>query len=262
MLKGKNAIITGSNRGIGWATVEIFAQNHSNIWACARIQDDLFEKRLNELSERYNVNITAVYCDVANQEEVKNAFKLITQDTKKIDVLVNNAGISVEKLMSMTTINQIREVMEVNYFSQVSLAQMASRYMIKSRGGSIVNIASVAGMDPEQGGLAYGGSKAAVLFSTKTMALELGQYGVRVNAVSPGFIETDMWNNRNEGVRDKILKETPLGRQGKPEEVAETILFLASDMSSYITGQNIIVDGGRKMGGVSLSILKGYEGFI
>lgn len=248
MLKGKKTIITGANRGIGFATVETFARNGASIWACARTQSDEYEKRLKGLAEKYDVTINPVYFDVTNGEAVKGAVKEIGKEARTIDILVNNAGVSIEKLFSMTSMDVMLNTMELNFLSQIQLSQMVSRYMIKQRDGSIINIASVAGIERERGGIAYGSSKAAVIFSTKTMALELGQYGVRVNCVSPGFIATDMWSNRNNDVKDKIMEETPLGRQGKPEEVANVILFLASGMSSYITGQNIVVDGGR-MGG-------------
>ena len=122
--------------------------------------------------------------------------------------------------------------------------------MMRAKAGSIINMASVSGVVNSQGDIAYGSSKAAGIFATKTMALELGPYGIRVNSVSPGFIATDMWKDRRSEVYDKVLRETPLGRQGTPEEVAKVVLFLASDMSSYITGQNIVVDGGRMSGRV------------
>lgn len=249
MLKNRVAIITGANRGIGFATVEAFAKNNATIWACARQQSDEFERNLSKISEKNSVAIRALYFDVTDQAAIKNAIRTIGEESKKIDILVNNAGVSVERLFSMTPVEMIKDTMETNFLSQINLAQMVSRYMMKNKAGSIVNVASVAGMEPEEGGVAYGSSKAAVLFSTRTMALELGKYGIRVNSVSPGFINTDMWKKRKEDVFKKILSETPLHRQGLPEEVAQVIAFLASDMSSYITGQNIVVDGGRKMGG-------------
>lgn len=245
MLTGKTAIVTGANRGIGLATVEAFAEQGASLWACARTQTDEFEDKIEELSSKYAVTVTPVYFDVTNEAQVKEAVKMIGRDSKAIDILVNNAGISIERLFHMTSIETISKTLEANFLSQVRLSQLVSRFMVRNRTGSIINIASVSGIESEQGSIAYGSSKAAVIFATKTMAVELGKCGIRVNAVSPGFIDTDMWKNRDEGVRDRILARTPLGRQGTAKEVANVILFLASDMSSYMTGQNLVVDGGR-----------------
>ncbi len=245
MLTGKTAIITGSNRGIGLAAVEVFAEQGAIIWACARIQSDEFEDKLKEIANKNKVIITPVYFDVTEEMAVKDVIKKIGKDSKSIDILVNNAGISIEQLFSMTSFDMLQKTMEVNFLSQIRLSQLVSRYMMKVRAGNIVNVASVSGMEGVQGSIAYGSSKAAIIFSTKTMALELGTYGIRVNSVSPGFIATDMWNGRNDKIKEKILSETPLHRQGMPREVANVILFLASDMSSYITGENIVINGGR-----------------
>ncbi len=249
MLTGKNAIITGSNRGIGLAAVEVFAEQGAVVWACARTRSEEFESRLKEIADKNAVAITPVYFDVSDKAAAKEAVQKIGRAAGTIDVLVNNAGISVEKLFSMTSIETIQKTIEVNFLSQVYLAQLVSRYMMKAKAGSIVNVASVAGIESEEGGVAYGSSKAAVIFATKTMALELGPYGIRVNSVSPGFIDTDMWAGRKDEIREKILSETPLRRQGAPREAANAILFLASELSSYITRQNIVVDGGRRGGG-------------
>ena len=248
MLIGKTAIVTGANRGIGKAVIKVFAENHADIWACARNSSDEFQNYIDNLVDTYKVCIKTIFFDLHDESAIKESIKKIGKESSSIDILVNNAGISIERLFSMTSVDFIRETMSINYISQILLSQLVSRYMIKQKSGSIVNIASVAGIEREQGGLAYGSSKASVIFSTKTMALELGGYGIRVNAVSPGFIETDMWHKRSDDLKNKILRETPLNRQGKPEEVANTVLFLASNLSSFITGQNIIVDGGRMRG--------------
>lgn len=246
MLNNKIAVITGASRGIGMATVELFAKNNAEIWACTREKTDEFENKIKEIAAVNSAVIKPVYFDVADHNGVKEAFHNIGKESRRVDILVNNAGISLETLFNMTSLDTMRRVMEVNFLSQIDIAQIASRYMIKNKCGSIVNVASVAGIEAEEGGIAYGSSKASILFATKIMSLELGKYGIRANCVSPGFINTDMWKKRSPDVMEKVLKETPLNRMGKPEEVAQTILFLASDMSSFITGQNIVVDGGRK----------------
>lgn len=245
MLTGKTAIITGANRGIGLATVEVFAEQRAVIWACARTQSDEFEDKIAEIAHRNSTIIYPVYFDVKDKAAVKNAVKTIGKNAKSMDILVNNAGADAKAFFSMMSYDMMQDTLEVNFFSQVYLAQCISRYMMKAKAGNIINVASVSGIVNSKGDIAYGSSKAASIFSTKTMALELGSYGIRVNSVSPGFIDTDMWKKRKQELYNKVLSETPLGRQGKPREVANVILFLASDMSSYITGQNIIVDGGR-----------------
>lgn len=250
MLTGKTAVITGANRGIGLATVEVFAEQNAVIWACARTQSDEFEDKIAGIAVKNSTAIAPIYFDVTDGNAVKNAVRKIGKNAKSIDILVNNAGIDAQMLFSMTSLETVRQTLNVNFLSQMYLAQQISRYMMKARAGSIVNMASVSGIVNSQGDLAYGSSKAASIFSTKTMALELGSYGIRVNAVSPGFIDTDMWEGRKSEVYDKVLSETPLGRQGVPREVANAILFLASDLSSYITGHNIVVDGGRMSGRV------------
>lgn len=250
MLHEKVAVITGASGGIGLATVELFAKNQAVVWACARRKTEEFENRLKEISLKYGAEVFTAYFDITDKEAVKAAVRRIGGESKRIDILVNNAGISVEKLFNMTSADVLRKVMEVNFVSQIGIAQLISRYMIKNKngGGSIVNVASETGIAPQEGSLAYGSSKSAVAYATRVMAMELAKYNVRVNAVSPGFIRTAMWDKRNEEIKDKILKQTPLGRQGKPSEAAEAILFLASDMASFVTGQNIIVNGGRKIG--------------
>lgn len=250
MLAGKTAIITGANRGIGLATVEVFAEQKAVIWACARTQSDGFEDKIAEIEKKNTTVINTAYFDVTDKNAVRNAVRMIGKSAKSIDILVNNAGIDTQTLFSMASLEAVQETLNVNFLSQIYLAQQVSRYMMKAKAGSIINMASASGIVNSRGDIAYGSSKAASIFSTKTMALELGSYGIRVNSVSPGFIATDMWKDRKSEVYNKVLNETPLGRQGMPREAANAILFLASDMSSFITGQNIVVDGGRMSGRV------------
>ncbi len=245
MLKGKTAMVTGANRGIGMAVIKIFAQNHADIIACARTQTPEFENTLHELAAKYDIDISPAYFDLSDEEAMTSAVKQIIKNTEHIDILVNNAGVTTAGFFSMTPISRIKQVFEINYFAQLSIIQLAAKKMTRQRSGSIINVCSVSGLSNEKGRLAYGSSKAALAFATKTLAVELGANGIRVNAVSPGFIDTDMWKERDDALREKVLGETPLARMGTPEDVAKAILFLASDDSSYITGRNIIVDGGR-----------------
>jgi len=203
MLTGKTAIITGANRGIGLETVEVFAEHKAVIWACARTQSDAFEDKIAEIAKRNATIISPVYFDVTDKAAVKSAVNMMGKNTKPIDILVNNAGIDAQALFRMTSLETVQESLNVNFLSQVYLAQQVSRYMIKAKRGSIINMASVSGIVNSQGDIAYGSSKAASIFSTKTMALELGSYGIRVNSVSPGFIATDMWKDRKAEGYDK-----------------------------------------------------------
>ena len=245
MLKGKTAIVTGANRGIGLAVVKTFAQNHADILACARTQTTEFEKEMKALALQYDVSIQPVYFDLSDENATTAAVKQLIRDTDHIDILVNNAGVTTAGLFGMTSIAQIKQTFDVNFFAQLSITQLVTKKMVRNHSGSVINICSVSGLSNEKGRLAYGSSKAALAFATKTLAIELGASGIRVNAVSPGFIDTDMWRQRSDELRTTVLNETPLVRQGSPVDVAKAVLFLASDDSSYITGRNIIVDGGR-----------------
>ncbi|MBR3721888.1 MAG: SDR family oxidoreductase [Selenomonadaceae bacterium] len=249
MLKKKKALITGASGGIGMATVKAFARQGAIIFACCRQETSDYVQKLKETAQAEGTNIYPFYFDITDEKEVKATVRNISKEFGGIDILINNAGISIEKVFSMTTYTDMQTMLNTNFLSQIRLAQLVSRSMIKQKSGSIVNVASVAGIECEPGGIAYGSSKTALIFATKTMALELGKFGIRVNCVSPGFIATNMWKKRKDEIREKIMRETPLGRQGQPEEVANAILFLASGLSSFITGENIIVDGGRLSGG-------------
>ncbi len=245
MLQGKNAFITGARRGIGRAAVQAFAKYGANIWACARAEDDCFEQDMKKAAEENGVSIWPVYCELTNEEEIKNVSQEIKRSKKKIDILVNAAGIAEESsAFTMTSMEKMRHVFDVNFFGQTLLIQYISRIMMRQREGSIVNIASVAGIDGQPAQYEYVGSKAAVIGSVRQLARELGAYNIRVNAVAPGIVDTDMGAQIEEGLKKDILRNVIMGRQGRPEEIAEVIAFLGSSLSSYMTGQVIRVDGG------------------
>lgn len=245
MHTGKTVVITGANRGIGMEVVKTFAKEHACLWVCARQYNEDFENLMEQLSCDYSTKIRTAYFDLENEEDTVHAIKNIINQSSTIDILINNAGISNIGFFNMTSVDLIKKTFEINFFSQLRIIQYISKKMIKQRSGSIINICSVSGVENKKGGLSYGSSKAALIYATKTLANEYGEYGIRVNAVSPGFIDTDMWRNRDENTINKMLSEIPLGRQGNVKDVAETVSFLASDKASYITGKNIIVDGGR-----------------
>lgn len=245
ILSNKNAVITGARRGIGRATVEVFAKNGANIWACAREQNDEFEADMKAVSEKYGVEIWPVYFDATNEAQVKQAVQVIRQKKKDVDILAAIAGVAGDKTsFPMSAMKNIRYVLETNYFAVTLLTQYVVRLMIRQNKGSIIYISSIAGLDGTPSQYAYASSKAALIGAMKNLSREVAANHIRVNAVAPGMIETAMGREIEETLRDETLSKVIMKRMGKPEEVANAIAFLASDMASYITGQVIRVDGG------------------
>ena len=241
------AIITGSNRGIGKKIVETFAnEGYKIIWACARTSNESFEKELKKISEEKGVDIRPVYFDIANEDEMKEAVKRIRGDKEQIDVLVNAAGVVNTDLFFMTSISKMREVFDVNYFGTVAFTQNILKLMMRQKSGSIVNIASIAGLDANPTNCTYGSSKAALISFSRILASEVAELGIRVNAIAPGPTDTDMVLQVKEKVGDNILNNCAMSRLAKPEEIANLVAFLASDKSSFINGQVIRIDGGSK----------------
>jgi 3-oxoacyl-[acyl-carrier protein] reductase len=246
-LKDKTAIVTGSNRGIGRAIVEAFAVNGAHVFACARRPDEAFETDMRQLAGRCGVTITPVYFDLADQAQIKAGAGTVVTSGRGIDILVNNAGVVAEsRLFQMTPIQTMEDVFQVNFFAPMLLTQIVSRRMARQKSGSIINIASIAGLDGEPAQLEYVASKAALIGATKRLAFELGASGIRVNAVAPGLTETDMAAHMHPDLLRATLGRTVMGRMGTPEEIAAVVLFLASGASSFMTGQVLRVDGGVK----------------
>ena len=245
MLKNKNVIITGARRGIGRATVEAFARHGANIWACARTQNDAFEADMISIANQYGVDIWPVYFDVTEETQIKQAVQSIKRQKVSVDALVNVAGVADESTsFQMTSIEKMKRVMDVNLFSVTLLTQYVTRLMTRQQSGNIVNIASIAGFDGTPAQYEYAASKGAIIVATRNLARELAPYNIRVNAVAPGMIETDMGAQIDENLKKEILSKVIMKRMGKPSEIAEVIAFLASDLSSYMTGQIVRVDGG------------------
>lgn len=246
---GKVALITGASQGIGARIAEKFAQNGYDIAINCRSQADM-EKGGQEVSAKcreHGVEAECFIADVSSFESCGDLVKAVAERFGRLDVLVNNAGITRDGLMVRMSEEQFDAVINVNLKSVFNMMHHAGRVMMKARSGHIVNIASVAGLYGNAGQINYSASKAGVVGMTLTAAKELGPRGVTVNAVAPGFIETQMTAVLDDKVKEAALTNIPLGRLGKPDDVANAVYFLASDEAAYITGQVLVVDGGMLM---------------
>jgi 3-oxoacyl-[acyl-carrier protein] reductase len=243
-LKDKVAIVTGASRGIGKAAALALVTQGAKVVINYARSSDAAEATVKEITDAGGEAI-AVQADVSQSGEVDNLIKTTLDKFGRIDVLVNNAGITKDTLLLRMKPEQWQAVIDLNLTGVFLCTKAVSKTMLKQRSGRIINIASVAGQMGNPGQANYSAAKAGVIGFTKTVAKELANRGITVNAVAPGFIETDMTNDLKS---DDIIKFIPLGRYGKPEEVAGTIRFLASDpAAAYITGQVFNVDGGMVM---------------
>lgn len=240
----KTVMITGCNRGIGLAFLKKFASEGAKIIACTRSLNENVLQLYKNLESENSTHILPVVMDLSNAESIKNGLKQIQSLKFPIDVLINNAAVASGGLMLMTSMAELNRVFQVNYFAQVQITQYVAKMMMRQKKGSIIMMSSVLGLDSRAGGTCYGASKAALAQFTKTVAKELGPYGIRVNAIAPNLVETDMVHEMEQKSFDSMLESAALKRLSTPEEIANTALFLASDESSYITGQVIRVDGG------------------
>lgn len=244
LLKGKNAVITGCMQGIGLKTMEVFAGEGANIWAMSYQETPELTVKMNELESKYGVWIHPIYADLNDENSIKAALKQIMADKKPIDILANIAGITHNALFHMTTMADFHRVFQVDFFAQMQISQFISKLMVRNKSGSIIFVASDAAITGNAGQAAYSAAKGAIISATKTLSAELAGQGIRVNAVSPGVIDTAMTQALTDEQRDKLLYTADIKRLGESEEVAKTIVYLASDYSSYVTGQIIRVNGG------------------
>jgi 3-oxoacyl-[acyl-carrier protein] reductase len=244
LLRGKVALITGSNRGIGKSIMENFAQNGANLWACARKESAEFNLLLDDLRRRYGVQIKPLYFDLTEETAIKEKLYTLVAKRERIDILVNNAGVAHGAFFQMTTIKKMREIFEINFFSQMLVTQCIAKIMIKQERGNIINVASIAGLNIDLGYTTYGSSKAALIFATKTLAKELADYNIRVNAIAPGLTETEMAGLMETKSKTKMIENSAMKRLARPQEIAKVALFLASDLSTFVNGEIIRVDGG------------------
>lgn len=245
MVSGKNIVVTGCLQGIGKETLTVMAEHGANVFACAYKQTDEFEQYCAELAEKNNVNVWPVYFDMMDNNSIKEAAKKIQSQKVEIHGLVNIAGINKDAFFNMVTYQDMLDTFQVNFFSQIIFTQYIVKLMQRKKTpGSIAFTSSITAFDGNEAQLSYGASKAALVGAMKTMALELGKTGIRVNAVAPGVIKTPMTEALDESIIEKKVKTMDMPRMGTAREVAELFLFLMSDLSGHISGQTIRVDGG------------------
>ena len=240
----KTVLITGGSRGIGKAVAMKFAENGYQIIINYVSDKTDTEQLKKELLQVGAADILLIKADVSNSEDVKNMVKETIEKFEKIDVLVNNAGITKDNLLMRMSEEEFDKVIQINLKGTYLVTKEVTRYMMKKKKGSIVNLASVVGVAGNAGQCNYAASKAGIIGLTKSVAKELASRNIRANAVAPGFIETDMTNVLKDEIKENINSQIPLKRMGTAREVAELVYFLGEDSSSYITAQTINVDGG------------------
>ncbi len=244
LLQNQTALVTGANGGIGRKIIERFCQEGCQVYAHLRKERTEFLDFAREMEQKYGTAVSCIYFDITDEEAVKKAIAALVKDKVTIDILVNNAGVAHGGLLQMTSLKEIRAVFEVNFYAVAQMMQLVSRMMSRNGGGSIVNIASVSGLELDAGNCAYGTSKAAVIALTRTTAKELASQNIRVNAVAPGLTDTVMAQLMEEKAGQAMVRQTAFNRLAKPEEIADAVLYLASGQSSFVTGQVLRVDGG------------------
>lgn len=246
LLKGKVAIVTGAARGIGRMIALKFAEEGAEVAFTDLSRDENMESLEKELGEM-GVKAKGYVSDASNYEQAHQVADQVAEDFGKIDILVNNAGITRDTLLMRMDEEMWDLVVKVNLKSVFNFTKAVQKYMLKARSGSIINMSSVVGVNGNAGQANYSASKAGILGFTKSVAKELGARSVRCNAIAPGFIITDMTGKLPENVKDEWIKSIPLKRGGLPEDVANVSIFLASELSSYMTGQTLQVCGGMSV---------------
>ncbi|MBQ1175897.1 MAG: 3-oxoacyl-[acyl-carrier-protein] reductase [Treponema sp.] len=243
MLKGKKALVTGSSRGIGRKIVEVFLANGAEVWGlCSK--PSAAKAELEAMAAEKGTAFHEICANVGDAEQLSEVVKAALAEAGNFDILVNNAGITRDGLSFRMKMEDWQNVLNVNLTGTFVITQIVSNAMLKARSGSIINMSSIVGVHGGAGQVNYSASKAGLIGYSKSLAKEVGARGIRVNCIAPGFIETDMTAVLKEDYVKAMLDTVPMKRGGKPEDIANVALFLASDMSSYVTGQVIGVDGG------------------
>ena len=243
LLEGKNAIITGGSRGIGKGIAKVFAEHGANVAFTYNSSAESANALADELS-KLGVKAKAYQSNAASFKEAEQLIKDVAEDFGSIDILINNAGITKDNLLMRMSEEDFDKVIEVNLKSIFNMTKAVLRTMLKQRKGSIINMSSVVGVTGNAGQANYAASKSGIIGFSKSMAQELGSRNIRTNVIAPGFIETEMTEKLDEKVVDGWRQAIPLKRGGSPEDIANACVFLGSELSSYITGQVLHVDGG------------------
>ena len=246
LVKGKKALVTGGSRGIGREIVLSFLNNGASVYFID-INESEYMSEYETLAAEKGVTAAFYKGNVAEEDEITKVCEKILEDSGGIDILVNNAGITRDNLVFRMTLKDWDDVLRINLTSAFLISRVISRSMIKQRSGAIINIASIVGVIGNAGQCNYSASKAGLIGFTKSLAREVSSRGVRVNAVAPGFIKTPMTDKLNDAQKQALYDKIPLNRLGEASEVASVVLFLASELSSYVTGQVINIDGGMGM---------------
>lgn len=246
LVEGKKALITGGARGIGKEIVTAFLNEGASVYFID-LQESEFMSEYEKLAAAAGQSVVFKQGNVSDEEEITAVVDEIVKESGGIDVLVNNAGITRDNLFFRMSAKEWNDVLSINLSSAFYISKVIARQMAKQKSGSIINIASIVGVIGNAGQANYSASKAGMIGLTKSLAREIGSRGVRVNAVAPGFIKTAMTDKLNDTQKEALLSQVPLSRLGNPEEVASVVLFLASDLASYITGEVIQITGGMGM---------------
>lgn len=245
-LTGKIALVTGGTRGLGRAIAEKLAEQKVNV-VVTGVNEERAKQTASEIKSAYKVEALGLGHDVSSEESTKQVVKSVVERFERIDILINNAGVTSDGIVMTMKKENWDKVLGVNLTGAFNCTKFVAKHMLKQKSGNIVNIASVVGITGNVGQANYSASKAGLIGFTKTVAMELAERGIRVNAVAPGYIATDMTAVLSEKVTEEMLSKIPMKAYGEPQSVANAVLFLASDMSEYITGQVVNVDGGMVM---------------
>lgn len=242
-LEGKVVLVTGGSRGIGYSTAQLLSR------AGAKVVITYLNSKKKALSINNGLNdeITIFRADVSDENQINEVVIKTVDKYDKIDVLVNNAGVLSDSLLLMTKTNSVKKMIDVNILGSYYTMRRVSKQMIKQKSGKIINISSVVGRYGNSGQTAYSLTKSAIIGLTKSAAKELGRFGITVNAVAPGLIETNMSSHLSDSAKEELISNISLGRIGMPRDVANVILFLSSSLSNYVSGQIIGIDGCQKL---------------